>query len=885
MVINRAFKKATRRITAVATSVVMASSAVFGAGLSNYPDNFNNTGVNVVVGAAAQASDSTAANMIIDSLKTESMKYEVTYIKSTGGGGGDTVDAVRSNTELNYGEYLGDFFDKKYLHRDDYSPDGELAKLFPTDYNNDDPELSVDVDSKGFVLHAPSGNKIPIITDGVTETSGFDESDTDVLKDKRFDNDISDEDYEQKLELLGGEFNYALRDEVDGVEEITSGIFYKDGDIFASYTLEMNSPISLDEDKFDDDLIGHELEIMGNEFTIADITRNGKKDDENRNVTKLVLTGGSQRYALPEGGSISVPFGGRTYEITVLNIDDDEVLLEVDGDAQSIDEYDSEDVSGLVIAVTDLVSGSQHTKGNAVLVVGGNKVTLEKGRVKINNEDFSDMYEGEYDINVEFSGEGLETITIDYIVDDHFLLQEGDSLTDVLFDAFEVVYEGTNEPDYSELKLEANDDDIEIFGETDEGESLSKSLLHANVLKDSEKVITGVHLYVVGNNDDNRIFFRGSLPDIPGFVNTADGDIVDLMNDNVAFKLSDSEGFGFLLGDKNDAFLYEIGKVGDAEEYETHFNELLRGNDVDNLPLADWAEDLGRGAPFSTVIDDRGEITLDTRKLGNEIPFENEMVLELTEEAENVNFLAVAPASSKLTFKLDKGDVNYDKPNDVDMNITIPIIWNSDDELEFNTPQLEGDEDKWVNADNADNDEDSDFKTFVTKYGVMVEVNDDNDKITIMTPDEQVRAEVSVVFGDSAKTEFMSESFMTMEEAEERADELKGESMYKNVEVNDMREGAVTFAISGPLLDSQVIGTSNMIVVGGPAVNRVAAQLLSLPYPSVGVASGLSPGQGQIRLFESVNSVLVYGWSAADTSAAASRLSSGNLEGSQVNVG
>ena len=47
------------------------------------------------------------------------------------------------------------------------------------------------------------------------------------------------------------------------------------------------------------------------------------------------------------------------------------------------------------------------------------------------------------------------------------------------------------------------------------------------------------------------------------------------------------------------------------------------------------------------------------------------------------------------------------------------------------------------------NDEDSDFETFVTKYGVMVEVNDDNDEITIMTPDEQVRGEVSVVFGEA----------------------------------------------------------------------------------------------------------------------------------------
>ncbi len=797
-----AFTKATRKITAVATSAVMASSAVFGAGLSNYPDNFNNTGVNVVVGAAAQASDSTAANMIIDSLKTETMKYEVTYIKSTSGGGGDTIDAVRSNAELNFGEDL----------------------------------------------------------ENVAESGGFDDSDTDVLEDKRFDNDISDEDYEQTLLLLNGKFNYALKDEVDGVEEITDGIFYESGEEFAEYTLDINGDIPLlKEEDYKDKLIGHELEIMGNEFVVADV-----RTDDSGDINKLVLTGGSQTYALSEGASISVPFGGRTYDIKVLNIDDDEVLLEVDGDAQSIDEYDSEDVSGLTIAITDLVSGSQHTKGNAVLVVGGSKLTLEEGRVKVNDEDFDDMYEDEYDINVMFQGEGLDKIIITYRVDDDVLLQEGDSLKDVLFDAFELVYEGTNDPDYSEVRLTADGDEITISGETDEGETLNRALLHS----DSDTI------WVRGDRDENRLHFKDSSVKIPSFV----------VNSSL-------EGTAFLVGNEDDAFLYEVTNVND-NNYETDFDELLRGDDLDDVKVVEWVDELG-GA-FEKDANGVDEMTVDYAVLGNAIPFENELYLELIADSEGAN------DKSSLNFVVDEGDVSYDDDGDEVNYVRIDITWDDEDEeFKIAEPMLRNDADRttlstiadgevvWVNDGEEDNEEDSnDFKTFVNSYGVMVEYDsDDKEEVIIMTPDEQVRAEVSVVFGGGDRTEFMSESFMTMEEAEERADELKGESMYKNVEVNDMREGAVTFAISGPLLDSQVTGTSNMIVVGGPAVNRVAAQLLSLPYPSMGAVSGLSPGQGQIRMFESVNSVLVYGWSGADTSAAASRLSSGNLEGSQVNVG
>ena len=796
-----AFTKATRRITAVATSAVMASSAVFGAGLSNYPDNFNNTGASVVVGAAAQASDTTAANAIIDSLMTETMMYEVTYTKSSGGGGGDTVDAVRSNAELNYGEYLGN----------------------------------------------------------VTEVRGFDESDTDVLEDERFDNDISDEDYEQTLELLNGHFNYALRDDVDGVTEITDGIFYESGEEFALYTLEMNSAVDLDGDDYDDDLIGHELMIMGNEFTIADISA-----EDDGTLTKLVLTGGSQTYALEEGASISVPFGGRTYDIRVLNIDDDEVLLEVDGDAQSIDEYDSEDVSGLVIAVTDLVSGSQHTRGNAVLVIGGQKVTLEdNGRIKINDEDFDDMYEDEYEIDVSFGdGTGFGEIVISYMVGDDVLLQEGDALSDVLFDAFEVVYEGTNDVDYSEIELSADNDDITITAETDEGESLNRVLLHTDE----------TDVWVQGKNRDDKVYYDGNYPD------------ARIQPD----QLESHEGWGFLLGDKDDAFLYEIANVGSEPEYETDFDEILRGEDVDDLTPDEWDEELGSGdAEFDWVAVSGVEIDAG---LGSEIPFENEMYLDLYHgDSRNIPVSGLSDGSISLVFMLDEGDVDYDAVNDVNTHIVIPVMWKVENtEFKFDEPELMrvNADVGWENEDHAENDDDnSDFRTFVTRYGVMVEYeHDDEEEVTIMVPDEQVRAEVSVVFGGGSRTELMTEEFMTMEEAEARADELEEDGM-RDVEVNKMMEGAVSFAISGPLLDNQVTGTGNMIVVGGPAVNRVAAELLGMPFPTMGAASGLSAGQAQIRMFESVNSILVYGWSAADTQAAANRLNSGNLEGSQVNVG
>ncbi|MDO9592905.1 MAG: hypothetical protein Q7I98_06935, partial [Erysipelotrichaceae bacterium] len=66
-------------------------------------------------------------------------------------------------------------------------------------------------------------------------------------------------------------------------------------------------------------------------------------------------------------------------------------------------------------------------------------------------------------------------------------------------------------------------------------------------------------------------------------------------------------------------------------------------------------------------------------------------------------------------------------------------------------------------------------------------------------------------------------------------------------------------------LDSEVVtGSKNMIVVGGPCVNSVAAELLDNP---VKCTEGFAPGQARIKLFEVGDTVamLVAGYSGADT--------------------
>ncbi|MBN2142661.1 hypothetical protein JW711_05005 [Candidatus Woesearchaeota archaeon] len=62
--------------------------------------------------------------------------------------------------------------------------------------------------------------------------------------------------------------------------------------------------------------------------------------------------------------------------------------------------------------------------------------------------------------------------------------------------------------------------------------------------------------------------------------------------------------------------------------------------------------------------------------------------------------------------------------------------------------------------------------------------------------------------------------------------------------------------------DAPALGSTNLIVVGGPCANTVAAELMGNP---ANCAEGFTPGKAVIKLFPSKNALLVAGYSAQDT--------------------
>lgn len=824
-------KKATKRISAVAASAVMVGSAVFGAGLSNYPSNFVSGGEfdgQVVVGSAAAASDTTAANSIIDDLASEfsgdNEKVKITYKSSSSGG--DTVNAVKSTSQLNYGETLG----------------------------------------------------------SVSESSGFDDGDTDMLQDEDLDNGYSDEEYEQTLTLNGGTFNFALRDEVEGVDTIANGIFYSNDDTFATYVLDLKNVINLSDSgvDLDDDFVGQTMVIMGNEFTIGSITKSS-----NGELNKLELIGGSNKVSLGEGESTTVSVDGKSYEVAIQSVSSTEVLMTVNGESASIDEYDTEDVAGVSVAVTELVDSDRDSvKGYAEIVVGGQKVTLDGGSgsklIKINDEDVDDLYDG-YEVYADFSDAGsMDTITITYKVSDDTLLQAGDSLKDVLFDAFELVFEGTNSPDYETLKLTVQDDDINIEGTLINGNEFDMDLVHA---ADSNGPI-----YLKGDQDADRIFIKDSLSmsiredgsnGITAYNSThgtsfGTGFDTTISSLGIDFSATGIDGSGLLLyDDADEQYLYEIDSV-DTNDNEIDVAEHLDDKGKDELTPAKLLTDLEVTLTGNTTTT-AANVSL-SGLAGSSIGFANELMLDLSSVEAS---LLGTSTGGNFTFSLDTGDVDEDTTNDDNENYEVRLSWDSTDtEFDLSVPN---DADSFENNGNEDNEDgNTDVKTYVTRYGTMIEFdNDESTWVEIRVPEEQVYAKVNLIFGGDGASVMTTTVDADMVDATKADLEDDG---YTIVSTESVTQETVEFDVSAPVMDSDVSGMDDMIVVGGPAVNTVAAALLGMSYPTMGTASGVNMGEAVIRYFEASNSVLVYGYDAADTTAAANKLNSGGLSGSLVNV-
>jgi hypothetical protein len=194
--------------------------------------------------------------------------------------------------------------------------------------------------------------------------------------------------------------------------------------------------------------------------------------------------------------------------------------------------------------------------------------------------------------------------------------------------------------------------------------------------------------------------------------------------------------------------------------------------------------------------------------------------------------------NSKIFFKEKKGDET------IQSNLTFVLSWDgTDKEININSVLLGGASPTWV--DNSETDDDTQWA--ITPKGTRVEYDQKDDLwANVQYPEEDVYANV-----------FISPLSATV---------VGGSSGSSGVVVNP-------FSVGFAVLDEDAESlTKNMVVVGGPCANMIAADLLGNPANCV---ADFEEGKAKLKYFDRKGMValLVAGYDAQDTLGAAYVLS------------
>jgi hypothetical protein len=252
--------------------------------------------------------------------------------------------------------------------------------------------------------------------------------------------------------------------------------------------------------------------------------------------------------------------------------------------------------------------------------------------------------------------------------------------------------------------------------------------------------------------------------------------------------------------------------------------------------------------------------------------------LELTfDDAAQTDFAVTcgAPASVEMSYQIDAAQFDDDTGESFSWsvtNVTGNEVTLSVSQANYAGPNDDGNASSggsWDDFDIISDDENDDYDRGLTDYGVTIDYynpsgSNDANELTLSVPETQVGAQVFVVAGVTSRSEGGAGSVM-------------------RDKVNPIAVGMAVLDVDAPAL-----GDENLIIVGGPAINTVAAEFLGNPEDP---AEGFEPGKAMISAkdYDDTVAILVAGYEAQETLGASYVLADyatylADVEGGEVEV-
>jgi len=699
-------------------------------------------------------------------------------------------------------------------------------------------------------LAATSSDFLELHSEGISDIeSELDSEQLDALADGVVKNSKGTSDYEQTLTFPSGpvvDFQEADDDSVGW------SLLIDNGELYAQYELDFQTDLDSDIDGDDalEDIEDEVIVMLGVSYTITSADFNGEDD------IVLTLMGGSTADTISEGETKTYTVNDADYEVSLDSIsgDPEEARFTVNGETTSgVEDGETEVLEdGTTIGVTDITyqdyAGGIHS---ATFTLGADKYVLDGGdnSVEHNEDDISGLTVEITSTNTS-DEVSIETIEINMSADDDYYVSEGGMLSDnpELGDAEEMWTENWD-INFASVDVEMDETFAIEFSEGDEQAILTVELEDGSV--DFELVHYENDTVLRGGDDDD---------------DTLAWDPATLIEiDNYFFLSTDDP----VTDDEAETYLLQYRSAeSDDDDSDAVIRNVVTGVDY-TRSTDDGSFDLKLGGE---TFDFANASSSDTDDYNLTVTGGSTVHANVSEDATisfrtdgghlvTINDANTSDDSSNwvVTFNVDDGDLfDDDADADIDLMVFTLSLDTDDDELDIsygNTELTTGD------VNDLFEDEDDDDVSY--SRSVM------GDLLTITDSDSGLSKATLEVPGSAAEVQLYVTSGATT--------------------TSTTADGTLTkvSVVDATKLDSEVadVSAQNLLVVGGPCVNSVAAELLA---SGADCAAGFQAGVARVKLFENGDSVamLVAGYSGEDTRLAGKVIAhrASELSGDEVEI-
>jgi len=714
------------------------------------------------------------------------------------------------------------------------------------------------------------------IMESVTKT------DLDALADGTISNEYGDFDYTQTIYLPDGAARIEYTADPDDDNSIAAPYFYiPSGQSVYRFKLSFSPALKSDHSTTLsnqlEDIRNKKVKILGKDYTILKAAHSAK------NSTALTLMAGAVSDILEEGASKTYTVGGNDYDVTLDYVGTAEAKFTVNSEVtDALAEGDTYKLTdGSEIGVVDILA--QEFAGGLRKVdfnLGASKIKIDDSdtssaasnwgaTVTVGSEDMSQL---KGDIKTSLDGGTthgcdvqITSIELNYTAGDNLYIPEGGSVAAVaddkegqegnfFADAFDFTFQGLQIGTTEDIELiPSGSNNLKLKFTSKGGIEYSNDVIGRSAARTYQLGrYTGSTLYdftwnesAITDKNDYFALNKNKYSHIMQFKTVKPG-------------TSTSDGIG----------TFTVKDIGSGDLHEVTYTDFYGTLNLDgNSYRVNLTADTTSATPNGIDLDGDGSIT-----------FNKTVRPELwTQYEANITLGNTPAASGYLNGNLVT--ITSEKQEDGSTKDVISIgVKESDNKIDLED-NLNSSAGGFSSTSLIQSEDGSYLYKWTSKYGMQIELDrvgsgNTQNSLKVTYPDEQV---FGAFFVESDPAVYSTST---------------GAGTVESTSVTKIDVGAAVLD-SDPAVDGKET-EKNLIVVGGPAINKAAAVLLGKPFPSYGAASGIPENAAIVKLVEQTDgnvALIVAGWTAEDSQRASRVVAdfgtyqeAGTLTGTEVQV-